>query len=122
MINNTSAAEHTAEHMVLHIPTKDTTSVAKKTLDISIIGAAPFNHLIQKSQSQKNLRIQIFSITLQDINIALALKKYIDLATKLLSEYHDFSNIFSQADANIPLKHRSSYNYIIKFIAGKATM
>ena len=41
-------AKHAAKHAALHTPIKDFPSVARKLLDISIIGAAPFNHLIQK--------------------------------------------------------------------------
>ena len=77
----TSAAEHAIEYAAEHITeyaaehavlrtsienitsaartsTKDLSSVARKLLDISMIGAAPFNHLIQKSW--KNLKIQIY--------------------------------------------------------------
>ena len=57
--DNTSTAkyavEHKAEHAALHTLTKDITSAASKTIDISMIGAASFNHLVQKSQ--QNLKI-----------------------------------------------------------------
>ena len=52
-------AKHAAEHAALHTSTKNITSVAKtptknlpsvarKLLNISMIGAAPFNYLVQK--------------------------------------------------------------------------
>lgn len=81
------AVEHIVEHATKHAalctsikdttsaartPTKDLLSAAKKLLDINMISAVFFNHLIQKLQ--KNLDIQIFSVTLQDINIVLAPK------------------------------------------------
>ena len=110
------AVKHKTKHAALHTPTKDITSTAKR-LDISIISAAPFNHLVQ--QSQKNLNIQIFSVTLQDINIALAPKKHTNPATRLSSEYHNFLDIFSQKDADILPKHRTGYNYTIELMEGK---
>ena len=72
------------------------TSAASKTMNISMIGAAPFNHLVQKSQ--KDSRFQIFSVTLQDINIALAPKKHTDPATKLPSKYHNFLDVCEGTD------------------------
>ena len=62
--NNISAVEHAVEHaakyVALHtstediisaarISTKDITSAARRLLHISMIGVAPFNHLVQKS-------------------------------------------------------------------------
>ena len=99
-------------------PTADITSAAWK-LDISMIGAASFNHLVQKSQSSKDSGIQIFNVTLQDINIALTPKKPIDPATKLLAEYHNFLYVFSKSDANVLPRHRPGYNYSIELIEGK---
>ena len=98
-------------------PTGDITSAARN-MNISMIGAAPFNHLVQ--QSQKNLEIQIFSITLRDINIALAPKKHTDPATKLPSKYHDFLDVFSRKHADVLPKHRPGYDHTIELIEGKA--
>ena len=97
--------------------TADIISVAKR-LDISIIGAAPFNHLVQKSQST-NSDIQIFSVTLRDINIALTPKKTIDPATKLPAEYHDFLDVFLKSDADILPKHWAGYDHSIMLVEGK---
>ena len=98
-------------------PTKDIISAARNTMNISMIGAAPFNHLVQKSQ--KDSRFQIFSVTLRDINIALAPKKHTDPATKLPSEYHDFLDVFSRSDADVLPKHRPRYDHSIELIEGK---
>ena len=49
----TGAARTPTEYTgVARNPTKDITSVARNTINISMIGVAPFNHLVQ--QSQKN--------------------------------------------------------------------
>ena len=98
--------------------TKDITSAAKKIIDINMIGAAPFNHLVQKSQKDPS-EVQIFSITLRDINIALAPKKHTDPATKLPSEYHDFLDVFSRTKADVLPKHRPCYDHTIELMEGK---
>ena len=113
-LNSTSAAENAAEHS----PTKDITSAARK-LGINMIGAAPFNHLVQRSQSKKDSNIQIFSVTLRDIDIALAPKKHIDPATKLPAEYHNYLDVFSKSDADVLPKHRPAYDYTIDLMEGK---
>ena len=111
----TSAAEHAAKHT----PIGDITSAARK-LNISMIGVAPFNHLVRKSQ--KDSRIQIFSVTLRDINIALAPKKHTNPATKLPSKYHDFLDVFSRKDADVLPKHRPGYNHTIELTESKASV
>ena len=98
-------------------PTKDITSAARK-MNISMIGAAPFNHLVQQSQKNPS-EVQIFSVTLRDINIALAPKKHTNPATKLPSEYHDFLDVFSRKDADVLPKHRPRYDYAIELMEGK---
>ena len=119
----TGAARNLTEHTTseARTPTEDIASAAaRKTMDISMIGAAPFNHLIQ--QSQKNSEIQIFSVTLRDINIALAPKNHTDPATKLPIEYHDFLDVFSRTDADVLPKHRPGYDHTIELMEGKAPM
>ena len=74
------------------------------TMDISIIGAAPFNTLVQRASHIKN--IEIFSILIHNIEKALAPKSTPDPAKKLPTEYHDFLDIFSPADLDILLPHR----------------
>ena len=88
------AAEHETEHAALRTSTENITSAASRPLDISMIGAAPFNHLVQQSQKNPS-QIQIFSVTLRDINIALAPKKHTDPATKLPIKHHNFLDVFS---------------------------
>ena len=119
---DTAAASNLTKHCTTgeaKNPTKDITSAARKIMDISMIGAAPFNHLVQHSQSQKGLGIQIFSVTLRDIIIALASKKHTDLATKLPTEYHEFLDVFSQKGADVLPKHRPRYDHTIELIEGK---
>ena len=113
MLVKNSSVEATSA--ALHTPNGDITSAARR-LDISMIGAAPFNHLVQKSRKDG---IQIFSVTLRDINIALTPKKPIDPATKLPTEYHNFLDIFSKSDADILPKHRPGYDHSIELIEGK---
>ena len=102
-----------------HALTKDIASVASILLDISMIGAAPFNHLVQKSQKNPS-EVQIFSVTLRDINIALAPKKHTNPATKLPSKYHNFLDVFSRKDADVLPKHRPGYDHTIELMEGKA--
>ena len=74
------------------------------TIDISMIGAAPFNTLVQQASHAKN--IEIFSISICNIEKALAPKSTTDPAKKLPTEYHDFLDVFSRADSDILLPHR----------------
>ena len=114
LLDNPSSVDNTSATCT---PTVNITSAAQK-LDINMISAALFNNLVQKS-FKKDSDIQIFSVTLRDINIALALKKQIDPATKLPSKYHDFLDVFSKSNANILPKHRSGYNYSIELMESK---
>ena len=101
-------------------PTESTaTSATSRPLDISMIGAAPFNRLVQHSQSRKGSGIQIFSVTLRDINIALAPKKHTNPAIKLPSDDHDFLDVFSRSDADVLPKHRPRYDHAIKIMESK---
>ena len=114
------AARQLTEHITgkAKNPTKDITSAASKTMNISMIGAAPFNHFVQKSQ--QNPKIQIFSVTLRDINIALAPKHHTNPVTRLSTEYHEFLDVFSRKDADILSKHRPGYDYTIELMESKA--
>ena len=62
-------------------------------MDISMIGAAPFNTLMQRVSHAKNM--VIFSISIRNIKKALAPKSTTDLTKKLPTEYHDLLNLFS---------------------------
>lgn len=74
------------------------------TIDTSMIGAAPFNMLVQPASHAQNM--EIFSIPIYDIEKALASKSTTDLAKKLPTEYHDFLDVFSQANSDILPPHR----------------
>ena len=74
------------------------------TIDILMIEVTPFNTLIQQASHTKN--IEIFSILIRNIRKALAPKSITNLAKKLLTEYHDFLDVFSQADLDILPLHR----------------
>lgn len=84
-----------------------------------MIDATPFNYLVQKSQFQKDLAISIFSVTLQNINIALAPKKHTNPATNLPTQYHNFSDIFLRSNTDVLPKHKPDYNYAIELIESK---
>ena len=86
------------------------------TMDISMIGAAPFNTLMQKASHAKN--IKIFSIPKCNIKNVLAPKSTTNLAKKLPTEYDNFLNVFSQADLDILPPH-CPYNHKIPLMEEK---
>ena len=86
------------------------------TMNFSMIGVAPFNMLMQQVSHAKNM--EIFSISIRDIEKVLAPKSTTDLAKKLLTEYHDFLNVFSQADSDILPSHHP-YDYKIPLMEEK---
>ena len=63
------------------------------TMDILIIEAALFNTLVQQAYHTKTM--EIFSISICNIEKALAPKSTTDPAKKLPTEYHDLLNVFS---------------------------
>ena len=83
-----------------------------------MIGAMPFNTLMYQTSHTKNM--EIFSILICNIKKALAAKSIIDPTKKLLTKYHDFLNVFSQADSDILLPYHL-YDYKIPFIENKTT-
>ena len=62
-------------------------------MDISIIRAALLNIFVQQASLAKNM--EILSISIRNIEKALATKSTTDSAKKLLTEYHDFLDVFS---------------------------
>ena len=58
------------------------------TLDICIIGATLLARLAKKPE------YTIFTITMADIKKALALKRHINPATKVLVEYYNLLDVF----------------------------
>ena len=83
----------------LTIPDPEKKFAELPTIDISMIGAATFNTLMQQASYAKN--IEIFSISVRDIEKTLALKSTTDPASKLPTEYHDFVDVFSRVDSDI---------------------
>ena len=70
------------------------------SLEAYAIAAAPFLSLAQEKNTQ------VFSVSIKDIEKALALKIEIDPATVLPSEYHEFLDVFSHAEApKLPEHH-----------------
>ena len=83
-----------------------------------MIEAVPFNALVQQASYAKNM--EIFSISIRDIEKALTLKSTIDPAKKLPTEYHDFSNIFFRADSDI-LPPQRPYHHKIPLMEEKTS-
>ena len=71
------------------------------TLDVAAIEAAPFNLWV------KCHLMEVFAISLRDIEKALESKKHFDPAVKLLKEYHQFLDIFSRQEADMLPVHQS---------------
>ncbi len=70
------------------------------SLEAYAIAAAPFLSLAQEKNTQ------VFSVSIKDIEKALALKIEIDPATVLPSKYHKFLDICSYAEAQkLPEHH-----------------
>ena len=88
-------------------------------MDISMIGTALFNILVQRASHDRN--IEIFSISIRNIEKALASKSNPNLAKKLPTEYHDFLNVFSRADLEILPPHRS-YDHKIPLMEEKTLL
>ena len=74
-----------------------------------MIGATLFNTLVQQVSYAKN--IEIFNISIRDIEKALAPKSTTNPAKKLPIKYLDFLDVFSQADSDILPPHRP-YNHV----------
>ena len=85
-------------------------------MNILIIGAAPFNTLIQQASHAKNM--EIFNISICDIEKALAPKSTTNPTKKLPTKYHDFLDVFSWADSDILPLHRP-YNHKIPLMEEK---
>ena len=73
-------------------------------MDISIIGAASFNTLMWQASHAKNM--EIFNISICNIEKILAPKSTTNPAKKLLTKYYDFLNAFFKADLDILPLHR----------------
>ncbi len=71
------------------------------------IGAVAYTFLTKKLENQ------IFSAFIKNIEKALRPKQHVNLLTVLLSEYHEFVNVFSRKNINILPPYRF-YNYKIE--------
>jgi hypothetical protein len=81
------------------------------SLDICMIGAVPFTRLA------KHRDVEVFAISMRDIEKALSSKPEIDPRTKLRSEYHDLVEVFSRHDADT-LPPRRPYDHRIHLEPG----
>ena len=63
-------------------------------LNIAQIGAAPFSLLSKRKE------MEVFTITMQNIEKALNPKPIIDLSTLLPEKYHEFLHLFSKKTAD----------------------
>ena len=77
-----------------------------------MIGATPLIRLTKKPE------YMIFAVTMADIKKALVLKKYIDLAMKVLVEHHKYLDVFSWKEADKLVKYWL-YDYKIVLEEGK---
>ena len=64
----------------------------------SLISATAYLMLIQRQQKQGKL--QVFSVSMTDIQKALSLRKNTDLTTKLSAHYHKYLKIFDCTEAD----------------------
>ena len=85
-------------------------------MNISMIGATLFNTLVQRVSHAKNR--EIFSISICNIEKALAPKSTTNPAKKLPTGYYDFLDVFSQTDSDILLPYRL-YDYKISLMEEK---
>ena len=86
------------------VPISKREFVKLPVMDISMIGVAPFNTLVQQASHAKNMKI--FSISICDIEKDLASKFTTNPAKKLPTKYHDFFDVFFQANLDILPSHR----------------
>ena len=82
------------------------------SLEIYAIGAVPFLSLAREKNTQ------VFSVSIRDIEKALAPKIEINPKTILPPEYHKFLDVFSHAEAQKLPEHRT-YDHKITLLDGK---
>jgi len=83
-----------AEPLSLSEPDDDLTLASNAGLSICCIRAAPLLNLAKKRTHE------IFTVSIADINKALAPKVHTDLATKVPAEYHDLLDVFSKENSD----------------------
>ena len=82
-------------------------------LDVYMISAAPFHRLTQKKG------VEVFAASMRDIEKALEEKPYVDPATILPSDYHEYLDVFSRQDSKLLPVHRP-YDHKIQLEEGKS--
>lgn len=88
------------------------TTTSTRPLDICMIGAAPFTRLAK----QRN--VEVFAISIRDIEKALSPKPEVDPKTKVPIEYYDLLEVFSRHDADT-LPPRRPYDHKIHLEPGQ---
>ena len=88
------------------------TNEPTRPLDICMIGAAPFTRLTK----QRN--VEVFAISIRDIEKALSPKPEVNPKTKVPIEYHDLLDVFSRHDADT-LPPSRPYDHMIALEPGK---
>ena len=73
----------------------------QKTLDVAAIEASPFYLWFKRHP------MEVFAVSLRDIEKALEPKKHFDPAIKLPKEYHQFLDVFSRQEADMLPVHQS---------------
>jgi hypothetical protein len=68
-------------------------------MEILEISAAAFYMVCRRSRGNQPPDVQIFAVSLKDIDKALRVKKKIDPRTKLPKQYADFLALFEPANA-----------------------
>ena len=66
----------------------------RRTADYSLVLAAVFSFLLHRRRKQKS--IQVFLVSMADIEKALTVKKVTDPRTKLPSHFHEFLDVFNR--------------------------
>ena len=81
-------------------------------IEIKMIAAAPFLHVFKQEG------VELFSVSLKDVEKALKFKQRSDPITKLTLKLHKFLELFSEKEANKLPPHRP-YDLKIIFIKGE---
>ncbi|TKA43441.1 hypothetical protein B0A49_13588, partial [Cryomyces minteri] len=81
---------------------------SKRSLDIHLIGVAPFQSLAKKRDHR------VFAICVRDIEKAMAAKPEVDPATKLPEIYHEFLDVFSRKESDKLPEHRDFDHKILE--------
>jgi hypothetical protein len=101
-----------AEEQIKDPSSEELRNKTQTSLDICRIGTAPFYSLARKPHHE------IFAVSMEDIDAALAPKIETEPSTKLPQELHDLLSTFSKAAANELPDHRN-YDHKIDLEPGK---